>query len=207
MSRPPYDPDPLTVESDPRIPDAWESVRDRWTGRRRAGCSVFVVVVLLGASLISGTVAARPETAPVYQFGAVPEVPRHLTPPSPAVAPRVQPSGSAESVLATPRGDISTALLGGWISWAEPDLGPDYLATRFPVGTLVRICAVQCLFRTSTDFGPSAAIDPPRIADLAVLDWEQLCGLPRDRGLCRGTVEALGPSPTLPATDMEDRGG
>lgn len=44
---PPYDPDPLTVESDPRIPDTWEAARDRWAGRRRAGCSVLMIAALL----------------------------------------------------------------------------------------------------------------------------------------------------------------
>jgi hypothetical protein len=109
----------------------------------------------------------------------------------------------AESPTAepAPSGEVGTALIGGWISWAEPDFGPDYLATRFPRGTLVRICAVECIVRVTTDFGPSAAIDPPRIADLAVLDWEQLCHLPRDRGLCRGTVETIGPRATLPPPD------
>lgn len=47
--------------------------------------------------------------------------------------------------------------------------------------------------------GPSAAIDPPRIADLAVLDWEDISGLPRERGLVRGTVETI--EIELPATD------
>ena len=103
----------------------------------------------------------------------------------------------------TPTGGIGTALVGGWISWAEPFHGGDYLATRFPRGTLVRICAVECLLRRTTDFGPHAGIRPNRIADLAVLDWEQICRLPRDRGLCPGTVEAI-PEIVLPATDSTE---
>ncbi len=100
----------------------------------------------------------------------------------------------------TPTADIGTALIGGWIGWAEPELGPNYLATRFPRGTLVRICAVECITRRTTDFGPSAAIDPPRIADLSVLDWEAISGLPRSRGLVLGSIETINEAP-LPATD------
>ncbi len=102
-----------------------------------------------------------------------------------------------------PTSGIGTALIGGWIGWAEPELGPNYLATRFPRGTLVRICAVECITRRTTDFGPSAAIDPPRIADLSVLDWEAISGLPRSRGLVLGSIETINEAP-LPATDTDE---
>jgi hypothetical protein len=109
---------------------------------------------------------------------------------------------TASPETATPlSGAIGTALMAGLISWAEPELGPDYLATRFPIGTLVEICAVECIVRVTTDFGPSAAIDPPRIADLSVLDWEDISGLDRSRGLVRGTIETVGPRVTTPPTD------
>lgn len=105
-------------------------------------------------------------------------------------------SGCVRAALAS-----TSALIAGWIGWAEPELGPNYLATRFPVGTLVRLCAIECIVRTTTDFGPSAAIDPPRIADLSVLDWEQIGGQPRSVGLIRGTIETIKAVP-LPATTI-----
>jgi hypothetical protein len=113
-------------------------------------------------------------------------------PPSPllgAGAPSAAPEG------------VNTAIQRGLIAWAEPDLGIDYLATRFPVGTLVEICSLNgCLIRRTNDFGP---VGRSKIADLAVLDWEHICGLPRSRGTCPGTIEAIGEI-ALPPTDMED---
>lgn len=149
---------------------------------------------------------ARGAPLPVAPFGASYEpmtlvVPLSTMPAEPAGNGVGVRSGGSASVPA-PSGGLGTALMAGNISWADPELGGDYLATRFPRGTLVRLCSERpvCILRTSNDFGPSEAIDPPRIADLAVLDWEQLCGLPRARGLCFGTIEAIENIP-LPATD------
>jgi len=142
---------------------------------------------------------------PVAVTVALPEVP--LTDASPSQSSlttleAASATASSETAMSL-SGEIGTALMAGWISWAEPDLGGDYLATRFPRGTLVRLCAVECIVRRTTDFGPSAAIVPSRIADLSVLDWEDISGLPRERGLVLGTVETI--EIELPATaTLED---
>lgn len=190
---------------DPRLPyHGWESARDRWarSAERPVSTRVAWLIVATCVGVILAVLVlllAAPRTA-ADVIPADSEPSRNLRPqlgaPQPVgVVPTGLPAGAP-----SPTGAIGTAFMGGWISWAEPELGGDYLATRFPRGTLVRICAVECLVRVTTDFGPSAAIDPPRIADLAVLDWEFLCRLPRERGVCRGTVETIAPV-KLPATD------
>lgn len=97
------------------------------------------------------------------------------------------------------------AAVAGNISYADPALGPDYLAVRAPVGTLVTVCAKTCETLRSTDYGPSSRIRPARIADLALGRWLRVCGVSAAAGLCRGTVTfgaAAGPIPTAPPTDV-----
>ena len=157
--------------------------------------AIFCVLVLL-ASIVDVRVA--PQGAPVRPglaiTGNVQALPGALHGRSTSLAAGA--SASVESVAAIER---------GWISWAEPEHGGDYLAARLPRGTLVQLCARTCIVRRTTDFGPHAGIRPNRIADLAVLDWEVLCGLPRERGVCPGTIEVLA-SITLPATDTDEGG-
>jgi hypothetical protein len=74
-------------------------------------------------------------------------------------------------------------------------------------GITVTICgAGGCITRTSTDAGPSLAMQRAgRVADLNAWDFETVCGLPPSRGLCAVTVRyggaVSGPVPTPPATD------
>lgn len=118
-------------------------------------------------------------------------------PPLPVVA-----ALTPQSLASVPDVSVPAAIQRGLIAWAEPDHGGDYLATRFPVGTLVELCAKTCIVRRTNDFGP---VGRSKIADLAVLDWEQICELPRSRGVCPGTIEAIGDI-KLPQTDI-DQGG
>lgn len=115
------------------------------------------------------------------------------------------------SVLRFDSGRASGApLLAGNISYADPALGPDYLAVRAPVGTVVTICAKTCETLRSTDYGPSSRIRPARIADLALGRWLRVCGVTAATGLCRGTVTfgaVAGPIPTprpLPTAPSSD---
>ena len=66
---------------------------------------------------------------------------------------------------------------------------------RVPEGPGVRvlICgAGGCAVRTSTDAGPSLAMQRAgRIVDLDVPTFEAVCGVPWTRGLCRVSVERL----------------
>lgn len=88
----------------------------------------------------------------------------------------------------------------GYAGWATRSLGPRYLAMRLPRGTWVTICAVECWTTRTTDYGPSSRIVPNRVADIAVGQWERVCGLPASRGLCLVTVAlAL----AAPETDIE----
>lgn len=75
-------------------------------------------------------------------------------------------------------------------------------------GIRVQICgAGGCVTRTSTDAGPSLAMQRAgRVADLNAWDFETVCGIPASRGLCEVEVHYGGdgnqePVPTPPATD------
>jgi len=68
--------------------------------------------------------------------------------------------------------------------------GANYLALPGGRGLHVRICAAMCLHLVSNDAGPDLAMQREgRVADIGVLNWERICGVPRSRGLCRVTVE------------------
>jgi hypothetical protein len=114
------------------------------------------------------------------------------------------PVGGAVAIprAAAPTGHIGTAIEGGNISQAV-GLGSRYLAVRAPRGTLVRLCAARCVVMTSTDYGPSSKIRPPRIADVALGVWLRVCDKPASAGICSGSVEYLGSAPALPPTDTE----
>jgi hypothetical protein len=126
----------------------------------------------------------------------------------------VAPVGAVEP---QPTGEVGTALIGGTLSYVSPRFGPEYLALPFPQGTVATICAVECVTRRSTDFGPDQRVHPNRIADLSAADFERVCGFtPAERvarGLCKGTVEleppvdprddAMRDEDQLPATSTE----
>ena len=76
---------------------------------------------------------------------------------------------------------------------------------RLPKGTAVRICAATRWDSVVVDYDPSNRLHPERIADIAVVRWERICGMDRSRGLCRVTVEVGGPIPTLPPTSTEEK--
>ena len=98
-----------------------------------------------------------------------------------------------------------SATYSGNAGWAVPSLGSDYLALREPLGTVARICGPGgCWTGTTTDYGPSSRIVPPRVADIAVAHWESVCGVDRRYGLCPVTVTILRrlPIPLAPSTDV-----
>ena len=69
--------------------------------------------------------------------------------------------------------------------------GARYLALPEGAGVRVTICGATCVTLTSTDAGPSLAMQRApynRMADIGVLAWERITGLPRSRGLARVTV-------------------
>ena len=99
------------------------------------------------------------------------------------------------------RSPASDAPLTGNAGWAVPSLGARYLAVRLPRGTGVTVCGPGACWTTrTTDYGPSSRIRPSRIADIAVGQWERVCGVSRSRGLCRVTITPLPPGPP---TDTE----
>lgn len=85
------------------------------------------------------------------------------------------------------------AIVSGLASWMPEFYGPAYLALPQGAGRRVRLCgAGGCLVMVSNDSGPSLAMQRlGRIADVAVLAWERICGVPRSIGLCRITEEDL----------------
>jgi len=78
----------------------------------------------------------------------------------------------------------------GLASWMPERYGRTYLALPQGPGHRVTICgAGGCLTMTSTDAGPSKASQRRgRVADIGVLTFERICGVPRSAGLCRVTV-------------------
>ena len=63
-------------------------------------------------------------------------------------------------------------------------------AMRLPRGTLVVICGEGgCIERTVTDYGPSKAAHPERVADLYRADFFAICGCPSWSGTTWVTVK------------------
>ena len=94
---------------------------------------------------------------------------------------------------------VQTHAAQGRASWMPERFGARYLALPGGPGFRVVICGARCLTMTSTDAGPSKAMQRMgRVADIGVRSWEYICGLPRSVGLCPVTVE---PVLALPSTD------
>ena len=92
----------------------------------------------------------------------------------------------------------------GIASWMPESFGADYLALPEGPGQQVTICGVRCLDMTSTDAGPSKAMQRAgRVADIGVVRWEYICGLPRSAGLCPVNVD-YHRTATIPPTDVND---
>ena len=73
-----------------------------------------------------------------------------------------------------------------------PGFGRSYLALPKGKGIRVRLCAKRCLTMTSTDAGPSLAMQRAgRIADLNDWAWAYVSGLPLSRGLAKVSVTYL----------------
>ena len=119
--------------------------------------------------------------------------------------PVPRPSSGASHEAAIPATGAVAAIpsdapLTGNAGWAVPSLGASYLAVRLPRGTVVTVCGPgDCWTTRTTDYGPSSRIKPPRVADIAVGHWREVCGLPSSRGLCRVTIVR---TPMAPATDV-----
>lgn len=88
----------------------------------------------------------------------------------------------------------------GVASGIASNMGPSwpttYLALPIGPGYVARICGPGgCVTRTSTDAGPSLAMQRPpynRVADLSVADFEAVCGVPASFGLCQVSVTVVG---------------
>jgi len=91
----------------------------------------------------------------------------------------------------TPATGPTAPSVAGQASWMPERYGARYLALPAGPGHRVRICgAGGCAVMTSNDSGPDRAMQRAgRVADIGVLAWEAICGLPRSAGLCRVKVE------------------
>ena len=107
--------------------------------------------------------------------------------PSPAIVTRHAPAEAPATAKPSP------GTLRGVASWMPERYGARYLALPDGRGHRVRICGKGgCMTMTSNDAGPSKRMQRRgRIADIGVLAWERICGVPRSVGLCRITVERL----------------
>jgi hypothetical protein len=83
--------------------------------------------------------------------------------------------------------------LRGVASWMPERYGSRYLALPQGPGHRVRICgSASCIVRTSTDAGPSKAMQRlGRLVDLSVRDFERICGCSRSVGLARVTIQVV----------------
>ena len=99
---------------------------------------------------------------------------------------------------------LAARVHAGTASFVGARFGPRYLALPQGPGLTVRVCGRSaCITRTSTDVGPSLAMQRKgRIADLSRADFARVCGCtPELVGLTRVTVSSAEPAPTPPATD------
>ena len=95
---------------------------------------------------------------------------------------RAVPRLAAVSRTFAPTGQSMT----GTASWMPERYGADYLALPGGPGIRVTICAATCLTMTSNDAGPDLSMQRAgRVADIGVLAWERICGVPRYIGLCQ----------------------
>lgn len=112
----------------------------------------------------------------------------YYSPPDPTAAPPPPNPGPTEVVTPVPVSTPAPVVRSGFMSWMPEKYGARYLALPQGAGHRVRVCGVRCITIRSNDIGPVQRIFPDRVADLGVVLWEQVCGLPRSRGLCPVTV-------------------
>ena len=107
--------------------------------------------------------------------------PRTAKPSAVLMAPAAVAQPGRSRVPAGTVAGVASTYGPGWDGWLALPEGP---------GVRVRICgAGGCLVRTSTDAGPSLAMQRKgRIVDLDVPTFEAVCGVPWTAGLCRVTV-------------------
>ncbi len=150
----------------------------------------------LAASLVPPADAAQgegPDVSPRPLRTVGPD-PDRITP-SVGSLPALELQAEPEPVAAsTPAADVPS--VAGTISGVASTYGPGWdgwLALPEGPGVRVRICgAGGCVVRTSTDAGPSLAMQRAgRIVDLDVPDFEAVCGCSWRTGLVRVTVEYL----------------
>jgi len=160
-----------------------------------------------GTSEVLMTASATPSDTGRRQNGTPHE--RLGSPSQPAVAARSQPSGAPESVLASPTGEVGTALLGGFATWHDAcstcaaagpalrhALGAGWRGTVLDIGgpgnAVVRVVLTDsCACRDRHDLPTLIDLSAEAFAELAPLDW----------GVVAVSIEIPA---QLPSTDSED---
>ena len=142
-----------------------------------------------GVSPASGRPGTSDDHPGAPTVRAVPPV--RITPSTSAVTASGPESTGRPGAAGSLRGYAST-YGPGWDGWLALPQGP---------GVHVRICgAGGCVVRTSTDAGPSLAMQRRgRIADLDVRTFEAVCGVPWTVGLCLVVVQPI-PAPPVTST-------
>lgn len=115
---------------------------------------------------------------------------------APAFAPVVTaaPTEVVIPVPPAPTGATQTPGGEGIASWMPEVYGRDYAALPVGPGYRFVVCgAGGCWESVSNDAGPDRAMQREgRVIDLAVVRWEQVCGVDRKFGLCPVTVTIVG---------------
>ena len=139
---------------------------------------------------IGPTFTAAPQGA--LPGGQRPATPSPSAPRPVSVAPVSRHPVGRQSASSgeTPATGPTAPSVAGQASWMPERYGARYLALPAGPGHRVRICgAGGCAVMTSNDSGPDRAMQRAgRVADIGVLAWEAICGLPRSAGPCRVTV-------------------
>jgi hypothetical protein len=183
--------------------------RQRWAGSVRGGRRrpVATPPLLLLALILTGCVSepaasvgvpARP-SASVPILGSRerwPDPPRGRALPlsTPMPSRSVEAVRHAVAVVVVADRTASGRTVKGVASRMGSGFGRSYLALPEGPGHRVRICARACWTMTSTDAGPSKAMQREpynRVADLNDWAWSKVCGIPLSRGLCSVEVTYL----------------
>jgi hypothetical protein len=194
------DPDPRHVD------DVWDPVAAAWVPRPSAGCALVTGLALGTISgfilglLIAWVIAAAASRPAATAIPAdTPWSGTHRSSSSgnlsqPTTAPQPTPRPIDPGATVGPDA-VDSVTRSGTIAWAHEGLGPTYVAIPTGAGHRVTICGPGgCWTTASTDAGPDLRMQREgRIADVAVDQWERICGVPRRFGVCEGSWEVVEP--------------
>lgn len=160
----------------------------RWSPAPSAGLHL-IPTVLFGAGESDAIQRGAPESD-----GVTTTAPGRPLLPAGRTSTGERPRRTA-SPSSMPAHTLAELVFEGTVSHMGNTQGPGYLAIPKGPGWIVRLCGPGgCITRTSTDAGPSLAMQRApfhRIADLYIGDFVAVCGVPASMGLCDATLTVL----------------